>query len=91
MIIDDEKLLLGFFMNKEKNASGEYITGIGAKINRENFNQACDQLFTHITQQVGKNDKWTFLFSVMYSVVDSITHDRPDIIKDMILQPKRQK
>lgn len=91
MIIDDKKLLLGFFLNKEKDEDGEFKAGIGVKVNKENFDLACDHLFTHITQQIGKDEKWTFLFSVMYSVIDSIKTDRPDITNEIILQHKRKK
>lgn len=85
MNIDDSKLLFGFFMNKDRNPlTNEFEAGIGVKINKENFDKSCDMLYTMVHDMVGKDDKWSFFFSMMVSVVNSIKEKRPDIMDELI-------
>jgi hypothetical protein len=82
MHLDDDRLLMGFFMNR-RDANDEYVAGVAVELSDESFNQCCDGMYSHLVQEVGKNDRWTFFMSVIYSVVKSIEENYPAIIKAM--------
>lgn len=85
MNIDDENLLLGFFVESKRRLDGSYYAGIGIPdlYSTESFRLACNSVFTHVTTNVPADDKWTYFFSVIYSVVKSIEEFNPEIILGM--------
>jgi hypothetical protein len=82
MIIDNEILLLGIFFNK-MDENGEYVAGVGVELSDESFSMCCDAMYSHLVQEVGHDDRWTFLLSVMYSVLESIRETHPQLISAM--------
>lgn len=82
MYLDEEKLLMAFFMDK-RDINDEYIAGVAVQLTDESFNACCDGLYSHLVNEVGKNDRWTFFMSVIYSVVRSIEENYPHIIQAM--------
>lgn len=57
MIIDDKKLLIGFFMNKERDPDGEYKAGLGLHVSAENYKLACDILYTLVADKIETDEK----------------------------------